>query len=53
MRQIFYDIRGSFNCMFLICWLNCIKGGTGDSLRRFDDRFNFHDFPLICAPEPD
>ena len=53
MGQIFYVIRGSFNCMFLIDCC-CTDGGTDDSLSSSSvDRFNFIDFSLICAPEPD
>ena len=37
MRQILYDIRGSFGSTFLMDWLNCTEGGTSDSLSGSDD----------------
>ena len=52
MRQIFCDGGDSFNGTFLMDLLNCMDGGTSDSLSTSDDRFNFLYFCLICAPEP-
>ena len=53
MRQICYDIGGSSNSTFLIDGLNCTQGGSNHSLSSSDDRINFIDFHIICAPEPD